>query len=141
MVVPVHPPLGCHLNSFAALPGLAVNRFCFIKTIDGFGQSVFVAIALTADRRSFTQLAVLALQGLDVLALFAGLTGTLSNIGLLATNLTMQSLRGTTKLRGNSLNGRPLGWIVVQVLQNHAHGTFTDFRGVGRGLLHNLITS
>ncbi|MDZ4335565.1 MAG: hypothetical protein U1A62_18050, partial [Pseudomonas sp.] len=35
----------------------------------------------------------------------------------------------------------PLGWIVVQVLQNHAHGTFTDFRGVGRGLFHSLIFS
>ncbi|MCC0419638.1 hypothetical protein, partial [Pseudomonas aeruginosa] len=30
---------------------------------------------------------------------------------------------------------------VVQMLQNHAHGTFTDFRGVGRSLFHGLIFS
>jgi len=27
------------------------------------------------------------------------------------------------------------------MLQNHAHGTFTDFRGVGRSLSHGLIFS
>lgn len=42
---------------------------------------------------------------------------------------------------GQRFNGRPLGRGVVQVLQNHAHGTLTDFRGVGRGLSHGLIFS
>jgi hypothetical protein len=53
----------------------------------------------------------------------------------------MQGLRCTANLRGNGLNGRPLGWIVVQVLENHAHGTFTNLRGVGRSLSHGLIFS
>ncbi|MEN1623978.1 hypothetical protein AAIH53_17930, partial [Pseudomonas aeruginosa] len=30
---------------------------------------------------------------------------------------------------------------VVQVFQNHAHSTFTDFGGVGRSLSHGLIFS
>src|SRR5690606_31323598 len=89
----------------------------------------------------FAQLAVLALQGLDAVALFGRLAGALSSVGLLATNPAMQRLRDTANLRSNGLNGRPLGWIVVQVFQNHAHSTFTNFRGVGRGLIHSLIFS
>ncbi|PTT71455.1 hypothetical protein DBR41_30425, partial [Pseudomonas sp. HMWF010] len=38
-------------------------------------------------------------------------------------------------------DGRPLRGVIVQMLQNHAHGTFTDFRGVGRGLFYSLIFS
>ncbi|RAA00006.1 hypothetical protein, partial [Stutzerimonas stutzeri] len=33
------------------------------------------------------------------------------------------------------------GRIVVQVFQNHAHSTLTDFRGVGSSLSHGLIFS
>src|SRR5690606_36211441 len=62
-------------------------------------------------------------------------------VGLMATNPAMQGLRCAADLRRYRLDGRPLGWVVVQVLQNHAHGTFTDFRGVGRGLSHGLIFS
>lgn len=86
------------------------------------------------DLVGFAQLAILAREGLDALALFGGRPRTLTGISLIAKNPAMQGLRCTANLRGNGLNGRPLGWIVVQVLQNHAHGTFTNFRGVGRSL-------
>ena len=36
---------------------------------------------------------------------------------------------------------RPFARIVVQVFQNHAHSTLTDFRGVGSSLSHGLIFS
>ena len=95
----------------------------------------------TQDLVSLAQFAIFALQNLDALALFAGRPRTLAGIGLMATNPAMQGLRGTANLRGNGLNGSPLGGVVVQVFQNHAHGTFTDFRGVGRSFSHGLIFS
>lgn len=50
MVVPVHPFQGRHLNSFAALPRLAVNQLGLVQPVDGFGQGVVVAIALATNR-------------------------------------------------------------------------------------------
>ena len=64
-----------------------------------------------------------------------------TGIGLLAANPAMQGLRCAADFRRNGLNGRPLGGVVVQVFQNHAHSTFTDFGGVGRSLSHSLIFS
>ena len=55
------------------------------------------------DLNDPAQLAVLPFQRLDALAIFAGLTGTLSSVGLLATNPTMQGMRCTANLRGNGL--------------------------------------
>src|SRR5690606_27514557 len=66
---------------------------------------------------------------------------TLTCVGLMTANPAMQRLRCTANLRRDGFNGGPLGGIVVQMLQNHAHGTFTDFRGVGRSLFHGLIFS
>lgn len=83
------------------------------------------------DFVGLAQLAVLALQGLNAFTLFAGRPRTLTHIGL----------RCTANLRRGRLNGGPLGRIVVQVLQNNAHGTFTDLRGVGRSLSNSLIFS
>lgn len=85
--------------------------------------------------------AILVLQGFDALTLFGGRPRTLAGVGLMATNPAMQGLRCAADFRRYGLDGRSLGWIVVQVLQNHARGTFTDFRGVGRGLSHGLIFS
>src|SRR5690606_31088549 len=87
------------------------------------------------------QFPVLPLQRLDAFALFGGRAWTLACVGLMTANPAMQRLRGTTNLRRDGFNGGPLGWVVVQMLQNHAHGTFTDFRGVGRSLFHGLIFS
>lgn len=79
--------------------------------------------------------------GFDALTFFAGLAESLSSIGLLATNPVMQGVRCAAYFRRYDLDGRPLGRIAIQVLQNYAHGTFTDFRGVGRSLSHGLIFS
>ena len=51
IVEPVDPCKGCKFNSFEGSPrSSAVNDLGLVKTIDGFGQGVVVAVANTADR-------------------------------------------------------------------------------------------
>lgn len=92
-------------------------------------NSAWAKQALARRRISLAlPLAILSLQGLDGIALFGGRPRALAGIGLVATNPTMQGLCCTANLRGAGLDGRSCGGGVAQVLQNHAHGTFTDFR-------------
>src|SRR5690554_1977534 len=48
----------------------------------------------------------------------------------------MQRLGDTANLGRNGFDGCPFGGVVLQVLQNHAHSTFTDFRGIAIRFLH-----
>ena len=88
----------------------------------------------------FAQLAIFAFQGFDAFTLFTGRPRTLAGVGLLATNPAMQGLRCTANLRGNGSMAAHSGGSRSGA-QNHAHGTFTDFRGVGRSLSHGLSSS
>jgi len=47
-----------------------------------------------------------------------------------------ERLGDTANLGRNGFDGCPFGGVVLQVLQNHAHSTFTDFRGVAIGFRH-----
>lgn len=51
MVEPAHPFEGSELQRFDSFSGRpAVNQLRLIQIVDGFGQSVIVALALAADR-------------------------------------------------------------------------------------------
>src|SRR5690606_16483232 len=90
------------------------------------------------DLVRFTQLTILALQGLDAVPLLSRLTGSLAVVGLVLAHPAMQRLWDTANFGCNGLDGCPLGWVVPQVLQNRAHSTFTDFRGLDFFMPHSL---
>src|SRR5690606_34392162 len=82
----------------------------------------------------FAQFPVLAFQRLDPLPFLSGLPGPAPQVSLILAHPAVQRLRNTTDLGRNGFDRCPFGWVVVHVLQNHAHGTFTDFWGVAVGL-------
>src|SRR5690606_8003000 len=88
------------------------------------------------DLVRFTQLTILALQGLDAVPLLSRLTGSLAVVGLVLAHPAMQRLWDTANFGCNGLDGCPLGGVVLQVLPTHAHSTLAGFRGGGVGFLH-----
>ncbi len=83
------------------------------QTPSGLGAAVELRLGKirtgqTQDLVGFTQLAALAFQSLNALALFGGRPRTLTSIGLMAVNPAIQRLRNTADLRRDGLNGCPL---------------------------------
>lgn len=69
MIVPVNPFQGGDLHSFAATPGLPIDQLCFVQSVDGFSQSIVIAISLTAYRGLYPSLSeTLGIADGDVLA-------------------------------------------------------------------------
>src|SRR5690606_12916818 len=84
----------------------------------------------------FAQFPVLAFQSLDAFSFLGRLAGAVTNISLVFAYPAMQRLGDTANLGCNGFDGCPFGGVVLQVLQNHAHSTFTDFRGIAIRFLH-----
>src|SRR5690606_10945950 len=84
----------------------------------------------------FAQFPVLAFQSLDAFSFLGRLAGAVANISLVFAYPAMQRLGDTANLGRNGFDGCPFGGVVLQVLQNHAHSTFTDFRGIAIRFLH-----
>lgn len=112
----------------------------------GFGAAVELRLGKIRTGQvqnfvGFALLTVLTFQSLDAFTFFTARPRALTGIVLMAANPAMRGLRCAANLRGYGFNGCPLGGVVVQVLQNHVHGTFTDFGGVGSSFSHGLIFS
>src|SRR5690606_36786854 len=83
-----------------------------------------------------TQLTILAFQRLDAFSFLGRLTRAVANISRVFAYPAMQRLGDTSNLGRNGFDGCPFGGVALQVLPNHAHSTFTDFRGIAIGFLH-----
>src|SRR5690606_37229802 len=113
-------------SGFVAAPGCRPVGLRLGKKSTGQAQNLIC----------LTQLTILAFQSLDAFSFLGRLTRAVANISLVFAYPAMQRLGDTANLGRNGFDGCPFGGVVLQVLQNHAHSTFTDFRGIAIGFLH-----
>src|SRR5690625_1160086 len=94
-----------------------------------------IGAGLAQDLVGLPQFTHLALERLDLFALFRGRPGLQTQIALGLANPVEKRLVSTADLLGNPTNRSPLGAVLMLLIQHHPNRSFLDLRRISRWLL------